>query len=161
MDRSIRSLSIAIHPTEHDGRQALADHAADKAMAARLRYGLLIDADAILKMLDDRSVVRYPTGLRFDDAALRAGEFAFAMPLGQLPSEGFCLFLHPCFRDHPEAWPLLIAYHIPAINYGEIATAEECERFAATLLGMEREPYYEALCELADSIPAPAGGGRP
>lgn len=150
---------MAPPPNEADGRRALADHAAEKATEARLRYGLLIDAAAILRMLDDRSVVRYPTGLRFDAEPLRLGEFAFAAPLGETPAQGFCLFLHPCFRDRPEAWPFLIAYHLPVINYGEIVTPEDCERFAASLLGMDQEQYYAALCELADSIPPPPRGG--
>ncbi|MAE67845.1 MAG: hypothetical protein CMJ18_26625 [Phycisphaeraceae bacterium] len=141
--------------TEEDGRRSLAEHIVEKANAARLKYGLYIDADVISRMLDDREVVRYPTGLRFDAEALQKGEFAFAQPLGSQPSEGFCLFVHPWFENQPEALPLLIAYHIPVINYGDtVVTREETELYGATLLGLEIEQYYQALCELADSIPS-------
>jgi hypothetical protein len=141
--------------TEHDGRMALRDHVLEKARAARGRHGPVIDHDAILRLLDDREVVRYPVGVRFDAGTLRPGEFAHAEPLGDHPSRGFCLFIHPLFEHRREVWPLLIAYHIPPVNYGEIAGAGDCELFGATLLGLEADEYYRALCTLADSIPSP------
>ena len=131
----------------------------EKAQAARLKYGLYIDTDTIMKMLDDRSVVRYPTGVRFDAEPLQPGEFAVAMPIGDRPEDGYCLFVHPHFERHKDIWPLLIAYHIVDINYGEMATHEEAELFGATLLGLEVDAYYEALCELADSI-SPDGSSQ-
>lgn len=144
--------------TEHDGRAALGDHLEAKASEARLRLGLLIDAEAIMRMLDDRTMVRYPVGVRFDAEPLEPGEFAWPMPLGERPSAGFCLFIHPEFEHQPDAWPLLIAYHIPSINYGEIVSHDEAELFGATLLGIDREAYYAALCELVDSIPPTVAG---
>jgi hypothetical protein len=140
-------------PTEEDGRIALRDHVITKASEARLAHGLYIDAETILKILDDRTVVRYPVGLRFDDTPLESGEFAWPMQLAEHPDAGFCLFIHPWFESQPDAWPLLIAYHVPSINYGEIVSHEEAELFGATLLGLDVETYYRALCELADSIP--------
>ena len=68
--------------TEHDGRTALRDHLVEKAVVARGRYGPAIDAEAIRRILDDREIVRYPTGLRFDAGPLKAGEFAWGAPLG-------------------------------------------------------------------------------
>lgn len=140
-------------PSGEDGLRALHDHLVERAQHARLKYGLYIDHDAIVRMLDDRDVVRYPTGLRFDADLLQPGEFACACPLGAEPADGFCMAVHPWFEYQREIWPLLIAYHIPTINYGEIVTREEAELFGATLLGLEQEAYYQALCELADSIP--------
>lgn len=139
--------------TEQDARVALKDHLGDKAMNARLSHGMYIDADTILKMLDDNAVVRYPVGIRFDQGPLEPGEFAMPIALGDHPSKGFCLFIHPCFEQQPQTWPLLIAYHIPSINYGDIVSSEDAEHFGATLLGLDTQTYYEALCELADSIP--------
>ena len=139
--------------TEEDGRISLRGHIVEKATAARLKYGLYVDADAILKMLDDREVTRYPTGLRFDAGFLEPGEFAQALPLGDHPQDGFCIYVHPCFEAQKEIWPLLIAYHLVRVNYGEVAGADEAELYGATLLGLEVETYYQALCELADSIP--------
>jgi len=139
--------------TEQDGKAALRDHLASKATDARLRHGLYIDADEIMRILDDREVVRYPVGVRFDVQPLEPGEFAWPAPLGDHPSKGYCLFINPWFENQPDAWPLLIAYHLPSINYGEIVCHEDAELFGATLLGLDVETYYQALCELVDSIP--------
>ncbi len=140
--------------TEDDGRTALREHVEHKALEARLKNGLYIDAEQIIRMLDDRSIVRYPVGIRFDAEPLESGEFAWAMPLGDSPNAGFCLFIHPAFEDQADILPLLIAYHIPAINYGEIVSHDEAELYGATLLGLDPAEYYKALCELVDSIPA-------
>ena len=148
---------MARHLTEKDAQIALKDHLGDKAMNARLTHGMYIDADTIIKMLDDATFVRYPVSIRFDDEFLQQGEFAMPIPLGDHPSKGFCICIHPYFEQQPDAWPLLIAYHIPSINYGEIVSHEEAEHFGATLLGLDIETYYNALCELADSIPGAAG----
>lgn len=126
-------------------------------MAARLSHGMYIDAETILRMLDDRAVVRYPVEVRFDAEPLEPGEFAMPIAVGDHPSAGYCLFMHPCFEQQPEVWPLLIAYHIPSINYGDIVTHDEAEHFGATLIGLDAEAYYGALCELADSIPGAPG----
>ncbi len=139
--------------TETDAKEALRDHLVAKAIDARLRHGLLIDADEIMRILDDKAVVRYPVGIRFDSQPLEPGEFAWPAPLGETPSNGFCLFINPWFENQPDAWPLLIAYHLPSINYGEIVSGEDAEAFGAALLGLETETYYQALCELVDSIP--------
>lgn len=145
-------------PTEEDGRLALRGHIRERAAMARARHGPRIDDAAILRILDDREVVRYPLGVRFDAAPLLPGEFAHAVALGEHPREGFCLFVHPAFEGRRDLWPLLFAYHIPPVNYGDIATAEDCELFGAVLLGIDQDEYYEALCRLSDSIGA---GGAP
>jgi hypothetical protein len=134
-------------------REAFLAHLVAKATAARFKYGLYIDAEAIRRMLDDPEVVRYPTSIEFDAAPLHADEFACPQPLGFHASDGYCLFVHPHFRRQPENLPLLVAYHIPTINYGGIAETEHAELYGATLLGLEVETYYRALCELADSVP--------
>ncbi|MCC6909359.1 MAG: hypothetical protein IT430_15575 [Phycisphaerales bacterium] len=138
--------------TEADSRIALRDHIVQVAMQARLRYGLYIDAAAILHMLDDRQVTRYPCGVRYDAAALLPGEFAHAQPLGDRPADGYCLFVHPALEKQADLLPLVIAYHLVTINYGDIATSDEAEIFGATLLGLEVEEYYEALCEISDHL---------
>jgi len=136
-----------------EARAAFSEHLKAKAAAARLTYGPSIDAEAIRTMLGDREVVRYPTSIEFDAAPLQVHEFACPQPLGFHASDGYCLFVHPHFRGQPENLPLLVAYHIPTINYGDIVEAQHAELYGATLLGLEVETYYHALCELADSIP--------
>ena len=136
--------------TEADGRRALRDHIVERAVAARERHGDPREPATFLRLLNDRSIVRYPTTIEFSAEALEPGEFAWAQPLGEHPSAGFRLFIHPLFRDRPEVVPLLAAYHLVTVNYGEIATEEEAELFGATLLGLSVDAYYEALCRLAD-----------
>ena len=144
--------------TEADARRSLKDHVFEKARNAHLKFGFCIDAPAITRIIDSREFVRYPMGIRFDAGPLQSGEFACLEPLGEEPSRGFCLFVHPCFQTRPDVLPLIVAYYIPSVNYGDIVSNEEAELFGATLLGMDVEDYYRALCELSDAIP---GAGAP
>ncbi len=133
---------------------AFREHLVEKATAARLKYGLYIDAETILRMLDDREVVRYPTTVIFDASPLQPHEFAYPQTLGFHASDGYALCIHPHFEPQREIWPLLIAYHLPVINYGAVVEAGHAELYGATLLGLELDTYYQALCELADAMPA-------
>lgn len=139
-------------PTEDYGRRALRDHVLERAFKARAKYGPVIDADTLLRILDDREVVRYPAGIRYDLECLLPGEFAHAEQLGEHPRKGFCIFIHPAFEARRDLLPLLVAYHIPPINYGDITEPEDCEAFGAALLGLPVDEYYAQLCALADSI---------
>jgi hypothetical protein len=140
-------------PTADDGRAALRDHAADKARAARERHGPVIDDQVIMRVLGDSETVRYPTTIRFDESGLLPGEFAHAQAMGEHPREGYCLFIHPLFAHLPDSLPLIIAYYIAAINYGDIVESEDCEIFGAELLGMAPDAYYQVLCQIADMVP--------
>ena len=146
-------------PTEADGRLALREHIVSKAAEARLRYGLYIDTETILRMLDDRKVVRFPVGVRFDATPLEPGEPAFPMPLGEQPGGGYCLFVHPALEGETELLPLVIAYYLAAINYGDIVTHVEAELSGATLLRLDTDTYYQAMCEITDGLPRVAGAG--
>lgn len=139
-------------PTADDGRQGLRDHVLERAQVAREKHGPVIDAQSIMRVLEDRTIVRYPVSVRFDATGLQPGEFAYPQPMGEHPKHGYCLCIHPVFEASPDVWPLMIAYHIPPINYGDITEPEDCEAFGAALLGMDPEAYYAKLCELADSV---------
>ncbi len=138
--------------TQSHTSPSLPGRVTEQAERARRRYGPVIDDSAILRILQDREVVRYPVHLRFDCESLEYGEFAHAEPIGDHPGAGFCLYIDPTFEHRPDVWPLLFAYHIPFINDAAIATHDDCELFGATLLAMHPEEYYESLCELADSM---------
>lgn len=140
-------------PNEADGRRALRDHIIERALRAREKHGVPTDLACMLRILDDREIVRYPVGIRFDTAGLQPGEFAQAEQMTEHPKGGFCIFVHPSFESRSELLPLLIAYHIPPINYGDIAEPEDCEAFGATLLGLDPEAYYQQLCIIADALP--------
>jgi hypothetical protein len=143
--------------TEADAKQSLKDHVLEKARNAHLKFGFSIDASAIMRIIDSRDVVRYPMGIRFDAGPLLPGEFACLEALGEHPSQGFCLFVNPFFQNRPDSLPLIVAYYIPSVNYGDIVSSEEAELFGATLLEMDVEEYYQALCELSDTMPGRAG----
>jgi hypothetical protein len=140
--------------TEEQARVAFHGHLVEKATAARRRHGPVIDAATILRMLEDRAVVRYPVALHFDAAPLEPHEFASAHPLGFHSGDGFALFVHPLFADRPQDLPALVAYHIPVVNYGAIVDAEAAELYGAALLDLEPDEYYARLCALADEIAA-------
>ncbi len=139
-------------PGEHDGKRALRDHVLDRARIARAKFGPEIGGDSMLRLLDDREIVRYPVAVRFDALGLQPGEFAHAEQVGAHPREGFTLFVHPLLRARPDALPLVMAYHVPPINYGDIAEPEDCEAFGAALLNLPVAEYYRRLCEIADSL---------
>jgi hypothetical protein len=144
--------SVGDKAIAEQARLAFHEHLVEKATVARFKYGLYIDTDAVLKMLSDETVVRYPTTLVFDASPLQHHEFAYPQPLGFHASDGYALCIHPYFRPQRELWPLLIAYHLPVINYGSIVETPDAELYGATLLGLEVEAYYQALCELADAM---------
>ncbi len=149
---AIRMNSVNNIPPEA-AREAFLEHVRRKAMDAHEAYGPQLTGPDMLRLLEDEQVVRYPTSVHFDDSALQQHEFAFAKALGFHTSDGFALCIHPVFKDTPDAWPFLMSYHIPVINYGDLVDAEVSEVFGATLLGIDQEEYYQAVCRLADSIP--------
>lgn len=145
--------------TAEGGKRALRDHILERALLARERHGSLSDLAAFLRLLEDREVVRYPTVLEFTRDDLRPGELGHAEPLGSRPADGFRLLIHQKFRDRPGTAPLVAAYYLVTVNYGEIATFEEAELFGATLLGLEVDAYYSLLCSLADELDCPVDPG--
>lgn len=142
-------------PTPESARQSLRDHIIERARLARDSWAGCVDRAAIMAMLEDRSVVRYPVGVRFDAGPLRRAEFAVLEPLGDHPRDGFCLSIHPALAGDDELLPLLIAYYIPSVNYGDVAGHTEAELFGSTLLGLDTEAYYRVLCAVADAMPDP------
>ena len=140
-----------------DGLDALRAHVVERALEARAKYGPRLDAAGMHALVADPNVVRFKTRIVFDAAPLRAGEFGWARPVGDHPQAGFELVLHPDLEGRPEDWCLCAAYHLVTINYLDVATSVEAEAFGASLLGMERDAYYERLCAIADSLPNALG----
>lgn len=140
-------------PSPEHARQSLRDHVLMKAIEARARCGGGVDRAGLEALLVDRSQVRYPVGIRFDAEPLRDGEFACLEALGERPEEGFCLFVHPMFESDDDLLPLLVAYYIPSVNYGSVATEVEAEIYGSALNGLDREAYYRRLCSAADRVP--------
>ena len=139
-------------PTAEEAQQSLRDHVVTKAIDARMARAGKIDRVTMMRMLEDRAVVRYPVGVRFDAEPLQPGEFACLESLGDHPRDGFCLYVHPMFENVDELIPLLVAYYIPSMNYGEVVSHVEAEMFGSTLLGIDVDEYYTILCSVADTV---------
>ncbi|MBK7404504.1 MAG: hypothetical protein IPJ41_07670 [Phycisphaerales bacterium] len=146
--------------TEQDGKMALRDHVAATALRGLERYGPAIDAEGLLRLLTDRSVVRFPVEIRFGTERLRPGEPGFPEPVGERPSDGYRLWLHPALEARRELWPVVVSYYLASVNYGPVVSADDAELFGATLLNLDIETYYLQMCALADwiaSLPGSSG----
>ena len=136
--------------TTDDFTQSLNAHVAAKGLEVYERYGPCIGWAELLRILGDRSVVRYPCEIVFDAEPLIEGEFAYPKPNGEDPVHGFTIYVHPRFRDQLEWVPHLVLYQLVRVNYGDFASAENAETFGATAFGLMRDEYYAILCRLAD-----------
>lgn len=144
--------------TATDARQSLNAHVAAKGHELWEKYGPRVGWNELQQILQDRAFVRYPCELVFDPAPLEPGEFAHPVPRGDTPEEGFVMHVHPCFMLAPDRLPLLVLYQLVLVNYGDVASTDDAETFGAHALGMAKEDYYRAVCELADQI-SPGEGG--
>ena len=138
--------------TAEDAKQSLTAHISVKGDEIRSNYGPKIGWDELLLILADRLVCRYPCEIIFDDAPLQEGEFAFPKPRGQLPEEGFTLFVHPYFQQDLDRVPYLALYQLVLVNYGEFVSSLDAESFGAAAFGLSNEEYYGHICAMADEI---------
>ena len=138
--------------TADDARQSLNAHVAERGAELHAKYGPAITWSRLPAILADPAFVRYPVQVAFDAAPLEAGEFAWPEPLGPNPADGFRLAVHPLYMTQLDQVPYLVLYQLVAVNYGEFASSDDAETFAAAALGLDREEYYEALCALADML---------
>ncbi len=148
---------MATQLTADDARQSLTTHVAAKGLEINEKYGPRIGWPELLRILEDRACVRYPCAIEFAAEPLLPGEFAHPTPKGNRPEDGFTMFVHPLFAAERDQVPLLVLYQLVLVNYGEFASAEDAETFGAAALGLAREDYYQALCQMADRVELPAG----
>jgi len=138
--------------TAEDAQQSLTAHVAAKGADIRDKYGPHIGWDELLRILEDRSVCRYPCAVAFDAAPLQPGEIAFPAPKGDRPEDGFTLCVHPHFAAQPDLAVYPVLYQLVAVNYGEFVSPQDAETFGASALGLSNDTYYQTLCEMADAI---------
>jgi hypothetical protein len=138
--------------TADDARQSLNAHLAAKGAEIFQKYGPNIGWKELLRVLEDRSCVRYPCEITFDASPLSCGEFAHPVARGESPEDGFTMYVHPLFMTELPRVAYLVFYQLVVVNYGEFASADDAEAFGANALGLSREDYYAALCEMADRI---------
>lgn len=139
--------------TADDARESLTAHVARKGAEIHEKYGPRIGWPELLQILEDRTCVRYPCEVVFDAGSLRDGEFAWPMPKGDKPEDGFVVWVHPHFAGSLAWVPHLVLYQLVLVNYGEFASPTDAETFGAAVLGLLRDDYYRVLCQLADQVP--------
>ena len=138
--------------TVDDFKHSLGTHVAGKGEEIRAKYGTDIGWRELQAILQDRAVVRYPCEIVFDSQPLLDGEFAHPVMNGEIPNDGFTLYVHPFFMTQLDQVAYLVLYQLVVVNYGEFASPEDAEAFGASALGLSPEDYYSTLCELADQI---------
>jgi hypothetical protein len=155
---------MAITLTADDARQSLNAHLVTKGIEIFSKYGgVQMGREGLQRLLADRTLVRYPCEIVFDETPLQPGEFAVPVQQGNGPDDGFVLFVHPQFQGDESRLPHLVLYQLVAVNYGEFASAHDAESFGAAALGMTVDEYYDMLCAVADDLGAesPACGLPP
>jgi len=138
--------------TADDARQSLNAHVAAKGAEIRAKYGPDIGWEKLLRILGDRSCVRYPCEIVFDAGPLESEEFAHPVPKATHPEDGFTLFVHPRFEAGREQLAALVFYQLVVVNYGEFASSDDAVTFGAAALGLAEDDYYRTVCELADRL---------
>ena len=139
-------------PTPAEAKQSLTAHVAEKGWEIHAKYGPRIGWAEIQRIVEDRSVVRYPCEISFTSEGLMEGEFAYPHPKGDRPEDGYVIRVHPVFMTELPLVPHLVLYQLVAVNYGDFASIEDAEAFGAAALGMEKEEYYQTICRLADQL---------
>ncbi len=134
-----------------EGEDSLLSHVLEKAIQAHAKYPLL-GMDQMDAFLADPDCLRYPTRYVYEfGSEMAPHQFAqpeedFRLPGGQ----GKVVYLRPVLRQRPDFAALAVAYMVPPINYGDIASDAHCLVYAAALLGLTEDECYERLCAVAD-----------
>jgi len=153
--------------TQEELRESMNLHLRQKAQEVIDKYGELNSLSVLTEVMSDRKFVRYPVNIIYDSTKVDAGLFiATEMNLSvknhrheddddyiKPTDRSYNFFVHECFEGQPDKLLPLILYHLPSVNYGDIATYEDSEIFASALLQMSQDDYYHLVCNLADSIP--------
>jgi hypothetical protein len=136
-----------------DARQSLGAHLAAKGAEIQQRYGPDLGWNELQQLLQDCACVRYPCEIRFEAEPLLPGEFAHPVAKGARPEEGFTIYVHPFYATQLARVPYLVLYQLVLVNYGQFASADDAETFGSRALGLGKDEFYTALCELADALP--------
>ena len=139
--------------TIEDGKRALSDHIVEKAAEIQEKYGLDMDYPSLSQLINDRDFVKFPLRIEFDSSKVDLGLFAVTEEDPISDERAYVIYVHEFFENRPSDLPALILYHLVSINYGDFAVAEDAELFASSVLAMNKDEYYQKLCDLVDQIP--------
>lgn len=123
-----------------------------KASEIRCRYGSDMGWEQIQQVLLDPQITPLPCQISFDSRPLLPGEFAHATPNGESEGPGFVIYLHPQYATQLGRVSYLVLHQWVMACYAGRATVEDAEAFGALVLGLSKEAYFEALCELSGQI---------
>ncbi len=127
----------------------------DQAAEALERHGRFGPGN-LEPFLSDSDTVRYPTRLVLEFSA-ELGLHQFAQPEQDVQNPGgIMLCLRPVLGRRPDLLALAVSYMIPVINYGKIIDDEHCLEYGSVLTGLDKETYYERICEVAEFVGASA-----
>jgi hypothetical protein len=132
--------------------QRLSADLALKAAEIRHKYGPEIGWDKLQMLLGDRALMPFPCEIRFDATPLLPGEFGHPVAKGPSQEQGFILYLHPSFASQLSRVSYLVLHQLVLANYGDQATPDDAETFGSLVLGLTKEDYYRALCDLSGQI---------
>ncbi len=153
--------------TPQELRESMNLHLRQKAREIKDKYGRITTFSVLLNILQDRKFIRYPVNIIYDSTRIEAGlfiktEVTFS-DQGHQPDEdddyvkqadrSYDFIVHEHFKGQPDKLIPLILYHLPTVNYGDIATYEDAEVFASAVMQMEQDDYYQLVCDLVDAIP--------
>jgi hypothetical protein len=146
------TVPMAKHLKADTVRCNLAAELAAKAGEIRQKYGPEIGWNELQRLLEDRQCAPFPCEIRFDAEPLLPGEFGHAVPKGATKEQGFIIYLHPLYAKQLARVPYLVLHQLVLVNYGESATPDDAETFGSLALGLSKEEYYRALCDLSTQI---------
>jgi hypothetical protein len=127
----------------------------DQADEALERHGGLGPGN-LETFLEDRDSVRFPTRLVLEFGPEMATH-QFAQPEPDIrQAGGVMLYLRPILGQRPDLIVLAVSYMIPVINYGKLINDEHCVEYGSRLMRMDKETYYQRICEIAEFVGAEA-----
>ena len=139
---------------EELGQRSMLDHVVSQAEVAREKHGP-VTFEKLESLLCDPVCVRHPVRLVYEFGEMALHQFA--QPDHDWRDDtgrGRVLYLRPTLKEDPSLVVLAVAYFIPVINYGDVASDAHCTAYGAALLGMSREDFYRQVCTLADQAGA-------
>ena len=138
--------------TVEDGKKALVDHVSAKALDIVEKYGVLNSLEQLNALLKDSSFIRFPVEVQFIDAVVDGETFGFVDKKEENPSGGYIINLHQNVKDDEILMIAMTMYLLVTVNYGDFAGFEEAEVFGSISMGMDKEEYYQMLCNAVDNI---------
>jgi hypothetical protein len=118
----------------------------------RRKYGSALDWKGLLELLEDRDLIPQHCEIVFDADPLLPGECAHLAKRGISGENGYVLYIHPVFQFQLSQIPFLVLQQVAFMTAGGMTSAEQAERFGASVLGISADEYYQVLCDLAAQV---------